>query len=144
MQELQRAHSHRIIGSAIYDGLVILGLLMIVGFVAVGIHYWITGAEAIEYSLLFQLLILAVIIAYYAYFWRASGQTVGMKAWRIKLMSLDDQAITASQMALRILVAFPAYACLLLGVLWQYWSADQLNWHDKASRTKIIYLPKRP
>jgi len=143
VQDQKRAHSHRIIGSAIYDGLVILGLLMIVGFLAVGIHYWVTGAETIENSLAYQIFLLLVIISYFLYFWRASGQTVGMKAWRIKLVNLEPNPIKPSQMALRLLMAIPAYSCLFLGVLWQYWGKSGLNWHDIASKTKLIYLPKR-
>lgn len=143
LQTYQRAHSHRIIGSAVYDALVLMGLLMIAGFIAVGLHYWITDEETIQpNSLPFQLYLLTLVIGYFLYFWRKSGQTVGMKAWRIKLISLEDAPITLKQALLRLLVAMPSFACFLVGVLWQYIDKDQLNWQDRASQTKLVYLPK--
>lgn len=143
MPEAQRAHSQRIIGSAIYDGLIVLGLLMIAGFIAVLLNYWLTGDKTInEYKIVFQLYLLITVIAYFLYFWQRSGQTVGMKAWRIKLINLDDGHFTYPQLILRLLTAIPAYGCLFLGVLWQYINTQQLNWHDMASHSKIVHLPK--
>jgi uncharacterized RDD family membrane protein YckC len=138
------AHAHRIIGSAFYDLLIILGLLMIAGFIAVGIYHFITGKEAIPANnLLFQLYLLSVISGYFLYFWKHSGQTVGMKAWRIKLVNLKNESISVKQLVIRQLVAIPAYCLLFIGVLWQYWDKSRLSWHDHASSTKLIYIPKK-
>lgn len=142
MQIVQKAHSHRILGSVIYDTLIIMGLLMIAGFIAVGIHKLVTGQDTLEHSPVFQAYLLLVIALYFLYFWKRAGQTVGMKAWSIKLVNLADQPLSYQQLIIRWLVAIPAYACLLLGVLWQYWSRDGLNWHDKASNTKLVFMPK--
>ena len=143
MTEYSTAHIHRIIGSAIYDLLVVMGLLMIAGFIAVGAYHLITGEEAIPAnSLVFQLYLLAVISGYFLYFWKRSGQTVGMKAWRIRLVNRKKEAISVKQLLIRQLVAIPAYCLLLLGVIWQYWDKSGLNWHDHASGTKLIYIPK--
>ena len=142
MQKVQRAHALRIIGSALYDGLILLGLLMVAGFLAVVLHKLITNEDAIGQALWFQLYLLVVIAAYFIYFWQRSGQTVGMKAWRIKLINLADQPLTVGRLTVRWITAVPAYCCFLLGVLWQYWDKDQLTWHDRLSHTKLVYLPK--
>lgn len=141
-----KASSIRIIASAVYDALIILGLLMVAGAIAVGVNYLMTGQEAIsQNNLIFQFYLLTVISSYYLYFWSKSGQTVGMKAWRLKVINLAaEEKPGIGQLLLRQLVAIPAYGCLFLGVLWQNWDPAQLNWHDRASRTKLIYIPKKP
>lgn len=138
-----RAHSHRIIGSVIYDTLISLGILMIMGFIAVFIHFLITGEESISANnnWAFQVYLLISILCYFFYFWKKSGQTVGMKAWKLKLISTRPTEITFAQLAVRVIVAVPAYGFLLLGVLWQYADKRQLNWHDIASHTKLIHIP---
>jgi uncharacterized RDD family membrane protein YckC len=139
----QKAPSHRIIGSAIYDWLIILGLLMIGGFLAVQLNLLFTGAEAIApHNRLFQVYLLTIIVGYYLYFWRRSGQTVGMKAWRIRLVALNGEPLNVRQMSLRMLGAVPAFGVCLLGVLWHYWDKSGLNWHDHISQTKLVYRPK--
>jgi|TARA_B110000503_G_scaffold89421_1_gene135403 uncharacterized RDD family membrane protein YckC len=135
--------SYRILGSAIYDWLVILGLLMIAGFMAVQLNLLVTGAEAIApHNRLFQVYLLGIIIGYYFYFWRRSGQTVGMKAWRIRLVTLNDESLTWRHMSLRMLGAVPAFGVGLLGIVWQHWDKAGLNWHDHISQTKLVYRPK--
>lgn len=143
MLNYTRAHSHRLIGSVIYDGLVIMGILMIAGAMALPVNQWITGDTSDGSYLLYQVYLLVVVLSYFLYFWKKSGQTVGMKAWRIKLISREDSPLTVKQLLLRLVVAIPAYLLLFLGVLWQYWDKDQLNWQDRASKTKIVYLPKK-
>jgi uncharacterized RDD family membrane protein YckC len=135
--------SYRILGSAIYDWLVILGLLMIAGFLAVQLNLLFTGAEAIApHNRLFQIYLVAIIIGYYFYFWRRSGQTVGMKAWRIRLVTLNGDSLSIRHMSLRMLGAVPAFGLCLLGIVWHYWDKAGLNWHDHISQTKLVYRPK--
>jgi len=120
-----------------------MGLMMIAGFIAVGVNRLVTGQETIENSPLFQIYILVLIISYFFYFWHRSGQTVGMKAWRIKLISQDQTPLTVKKMSIRIIVAVPSFCLLLIGVLWQYLDKSDLNWQDHASQTKLIYMPKK-
>lgn len=143
MHHYERAHSHRIIGSVIYDGLIMLGLLMIAGALALPINNLLTGDPSNGSHPIFQLYLLIVFFGYYLYFWSRSGQTVGMKAWRIKLIPINGDRLTWHQMALRMLAAVPAYSLLCLGAVWQYWDRDQLNWQDRASGTKLVYLGKK-
>lgn len=134
---------YRIIGSVIYDWLVVLGLLMIFGFFAVAINHSLTGQEAISSeNILFKLYVLAVVSLYFLYFWHRSGQTVGMKAWKIQLQSADQAPIKAKQLITRLIVAIPSYALGLLGVLWLY-TPSKRTWQDMASGTQIAFKPKK-
>jgi uncharacterized RDD family membrane protein YckC len=139
----EKAHLHRIIGSVIYDWLVLLGLLMIFGFIAVAANHSLTGEESIKANNhLFQLYILTVVVGYYTYFWQRSGQTVGMKAWKLKLQSIDQQPVSFKQTLVRLVVSVPAYFLGLVGILWVYTPA-QRTWQGLASGTQLIYIPKK-
>ena len=138
-----RAHSHRIIGSAIYDGLVLMGVVMIAGAFFLPLNQFITGDPSDGSHPIFQLYLVLVVVGYFFYFWKKSGQTVGMRAWRIKLVNVNDQSITLKQLTVRLIVAIPSYLLLLAGVLWQYVDSNQLNWQDRASGTKLVHLPKK-
>jgi uncharacterized RDD family membrane protein YckC len=142
VQDFKQAQAHRIIGSAIYDGLVVMGLLMIAGFIAVLINKLLTGEESIGSNPAFQLYLVLVIVGYFLYFWNKSGQTVGMKAWRIKLINQETTTITNKQLLIRLMVAIPSFLLCGLGVLWQYIGKQKLNWQDIASNTRIVHMPK--
>lgn len=139
---LYRSHSHRLILSALYDWLVLLGLIFIAAFVAVAVNKLITGQESLEQDAIMQLWLTFVVASYFGYFWKRWGQTVGMRAWRIMLVSQDNQPLTIKQIALRLISAIPAYGLLLIGVFWQYIDPHNLNWHDRASGTVMKFIPK--
>lgn len=142
MSEPIKAPIHRILGSAFYDGLISLGILMIAGAIAVGFNKLITGQDALDANLIYQLYLVASVVSYFVFFWHKSGQTVGMKAWRIKLVSEKSHSMSRMALVKRFLVAIPAYAFLLIGVLWQYLGSDNKMWHDTASQTYLIHIPK--
>ncbi len=78
---------------------------------------------------------------FYLWFWTHSGQTLGMLAWRIKLVNNTGQLITVQQGIVRLLAAWPAFFLLGLGYLWLY--VDPLGdaVHDKFSKTRVIIVP---
>ncbi|WP_040557465.1 RDD family protein [Reinekea blandensis] len=142
MNPTYRAHTLRAVGAVIYDGLIMLGLLMIAGALALPVNRLLTGDASDGSHPLFQIYLLLVLSGYYLYFWKRSGQTVGMKAWRLKLVAQSDEPMTIRQLLIRQVTAIPAYL-LIVGVFWQYWDKDELNWQDRASGTRLIYLGKK-
>lgn len=139
----RRAHSHRIVGSAVYDGLILLGLIMVAAALALPVNYVITGDAANGSHPLFRLYLVTVVALYFGYFWKKSGQTVGMKAWGIKLVNLREAPLTWRQLAMRLLVAIPAYLLAGIGIVWQYIDHHGLNWQDRASETRLVRLPNK-
>jgi len=79
---------------------------------------------------------------FYLWFWTHSGQTLGMLAWRIKLVNNTGQLITVQQGIVRLLAAWPAFFLLGLGYLWLY--VDPLGdaVHDRFSKTRVIIVPR--
>jgi uncharacterized RDD family membrane protein YckC len=136
----------RRLASIFYDTLIILALYVLVGFVIVSI-YNITHENnfpgafplSISLSIFFSLSVL-----FYTYFWRSGGQTLGMRAWRIKIINSDtDKPITLTQCLLRCASAFFSIISFGLGYMWLLWDKQEKTWHDHASFTRIIHIPKK-
>ncbi|MHA7879443.1 MAG: RDD family protein [Saccharospirillum sp.] len=133
----------RLIGALLYDWLIVLGLLMLAGFVAVGVNKALTGHDAIAAgNPLFVLWNLGIIYLYFAGFWMGKRQTVGMKAWRLHLETLDQTPLTWTRSLKRFACALPAWGVLLIGILWRYTHPDRLSWPDRFSQTRLVYTPK--
>lgn len=93
---------------------------------------------------LFQLCLLTVIGAFFILFWRHGGQTVGMRAWRLRVVSVDGTRISRRQAVLRFAVAALSWLCLGAGFLAGFIDREGRTWHDRASGTRLILLPKHP
>jgi uncharacterized RDD family membrane protein YckC len=127
----------------IYDGFLLVALLMI--FTAASLIFtpghmavtrdssggWFYGYRAGE---------LAVIGAYYVLNWVRSGQTLGMRAWRLRVVSDTGKPLGLRAAVLRYLCGFLAWPPAALGVLWLYLDPDRLAVHDRLSKTRVVRL----
>ena len=88
-----------------------------------------------------QVVVILCIALFYWIFWRRGGQTLGMQAWRIKLVSIEGAQLTTPQIALRLVGAL--LSGLIVGILWKYLDRDGYYWHDRLSKTHLILLPAK-
>ena len=88
-----------------------------------------------------QVVVILCIALFYWIFWRRGGQTLGMQAWRIKLVSNEGAQLTTPQIALRLVGAL--LSGLIVGILWKYLDRDGYYWHDRLSKTHLILLPAK-
>jgi len=65
-----------------------------------------------------------------------------MTAWRIKLVNQDGTAPDILQLLKRAAVAPVSFFCAGIGYLWFYIGDRQQTWHDRASRTLVVHIPK--
>jgi uncharacterized RDD family membrane protein YckC len=74
--------------------------------------------------------------------WRRGGQTLGMRPWRIAVVTLDG--LPASRAALWARYAMATLSLLLCGAgfWWALLDRQGLTWHDRASNTRLELLPK--
>ncbi len=82
--------------------------------------------------------------AYALLSWRRGGQTLGMRPWRLKVVA-DDGVSAPGRRALWIRYAVGSASLLLggLGFWWAWLDRERLTWHDRASCTRIVRMPKR-
>lgn len=130
----------RRLGAMLYDSLLVLALLMLatIPFIA------IRGGEIVEPSdnLAYQVCMLLVMYAFFTFFWCYGGQTLGMRAWRMRLETGDGGIPTFLTASLRFFLAIVSLLPLGLGFLWQLWDRDGLTLHDRWSGTRLVYYPK--
>ncbi len=130
----------RRLAAAVYDGLLAIGVLMIVTLILV----IATGGEAIPSgTLAYQVSVALVLFLFFGGFWVYGGQTLGMRAWRLRVEARDGGALDWQQAVRRFAAAFLAWLPLGLGVIWLQFDRDKLAWHDRLSDTRVVLLPKK-
>jgi uncharacterized RDD family membrane protein YckC len=87
--------------------------------------------------------LLAVALLFYAWFWTHGGQTLGLRAWRMRLIACDGGPVSLRAAVIRFFCALLSWACLGLGFIWCLWDKRGQCWHDYASQTHLLQLPKK-
>ena len=82
--------------------------------------------------------LVAVIGAYYILNWMHSGQTLGMRAWHLRVVNDQGRPLTAASAGLRFLSGLLAWPPAALGVLWLYFDPERLAIHDRLSKTRVV------
>jgi len=128
----------------LYDALLVVALVAVVNAIALGVVVRVTaGEQQVLHAHLVQLLTALSIVLFFTVFWLNGGQTLGMQAWRIKLVDFHGGPPTTGKALLRCLGALLSVACLGLGYLWCLIDHNSRYWHDYLSRTELILLPKQ-
>jgi len=103
----------RRLAAFVYEGVLLFGVVMAAGFV------WSLATQQ-RHALLgrhgLQALLFVVLGLYFAWFWSHGGQTVAMKAWRIRLIRSDGSVVSMARAAVRYLLAWLWFAPALLAV----------------------------
>lgn len=124
-------------GAVCYDALLLLAVL----FFATAVALPFNGGQAFAPDqYVFPVYLLIVGFLFYAWFWTHGGQTLGMRAWRIRLCTLDGGPISWRQAVVRFAAACLSWACLGLGFIWCLKDRERRCWHDRLSATQLIYL----
>jgi uncharacterized RDD family membrane protein YckC len=127
----------------VYDLFPLLGLWFAVGVLG----YAANGSEPVRPGslaawALFGAL-LAVTAAYFGLSWRYGGQTLAMRAWRLRAVDSHGQRLGWRAIGLRLLIAPLSLAALGLGYLWALVDGEGRTLHELASRSRTVRLPKR-
>jgi len=100
----------------------------------------LNGGEAFSaQQFFFPLYLLLVSFFFYAWFWTHGGQTLGLRAWKIKVLTLDMKPISWKQALLRFMVAIVSWGFFGLGFLWILIDKNQRSWHDHLSQTALFF-----
>lgn len=83
------------------------------------------------------------LLGFYAFFWLRSGQTLGMQAWRLKLVNQNGEPLKLTTVVLRALLGVPSLLLFGLGYLWILFNPKRLAVHDLITRTRVVQLPKK-
>jgi len=113
-------------------------LLFAVAFFAGWLFFFVSGGRDATAGWLRHALQAFVVVMFAAYFlrcWLRGGQTLAMKAWRIRLVQ-----VTPTNAMLRFL-----YALLLvptgISLLWALFDKERQFLHDRLAGTRLIFVP---
>lgn len=129
----------RRLAAAAYDTLLLFAIWMIVGFADVLIRHLLALPR--NPHLLSGLLFISG-LGFCGWFWTHGGQTLGMRAWRLRLQRLDGSGLRWPIAATRYAVAFLSWGLAGAGVLWCLLDRRGRSWHDLAAGTELVLLPK--
>jgi len=120
-----------------YDLLLLIALL----FVATALLLPLNAGQAFTaQQFFFPLYLLSVSFFFYAWFWTHGGQTLGLRAWKSQVLTLDMKPISWKQALLRFIAAILSWGFCGLGFLWILIDKNQLSWHDRLSQTALFFV----
>ncbi len=137
-------------GAIIYDALIAAAVYMVAGALGFAIIAIMASSGVInpgEAELAsyisqhpnlhssYQAWILLWVVGFYVWFWSRGGQTLGMRAWRLKVQHPNGQCISLPRAITRV------FASLLgLGNLFILLSKDKLALQDTICQTEVVVL----
>lgn len=126
--------------AAVYDLFPLIALWMLtIALSLLAVHGDVDVAHPPPlFHLLQQLALLAVTAAYFVVSWARGGQTIGMRAWRLRVVAADGGPLPWSQALLRFAVALPSLLAFGLGFWWCLVDRDRRGWHDLAARSRLV------
>lgn len=149
----------------LYDGLLLVAIDMVLVLLPASFMITFNRIDTHSGAYLISVIggILLVHFLFYAWFWTHGGQTLGMRAWKLKLVTVDGAGpISWLQALKRFLLGLPAWLLLLMVVLnliavdrelntalilfsLLWWVLDNRAglWREKISHSRMVQLPKK-
>jgi uncharacterized RDD family membrane protein YckC len=128
------------IAAMVYDWLLLVALYFCTTLIVVTAR---RGAALAPGTWWYTALLFVVSFGFYGWFWTHGGQTLGLRAWRLRVERFDGQPLSWTDAAKR----FAASAALLvppgLGLLWMLIDKQSACWHDRLSGTRIARATSR-
>jgi uncharacterized RDD family membrane protein YckC len=126
--------------AGVYDLLPLFGLWSLAGALALALTGGALDPHQIADKLLVQTIALALTAAYFVISWTRGGQTLGMRAWRLRVVRADGSSIASATALLRFAVALISFGVAGIGFLWASFDGQRRTWHDIAAGTLMVRM----
>lgn len=151
----QRAGFFRRFAAWIYDALIATAIWMLASIIIVSIltallengvlakqgyeHVNELIQDSVAYKAVIQVWTASWVLFFFLWFWKHGGQTLGMRAWRLKIFNLQDvEGITYGRLLLRAFASLGGIGTLL--VLVDIKNKQSLQ--DRVAKTEVLHLSK--
>lgn len=129
----------RRIAALSYDVLLVAAVLMLVTLAIVALR---GGRPVAPGNLLYQLALVGATGGFFIAFWVCGGQTLGMRAWRLKVQQGSGEDLNWTIGSIRFAAGMVSIATGGLGFVWLLADSQKLTWHDRIAGTRVVMLPK--
>jgi uncharacterized RDD family membrane protein YckC len=120
----------------IYDSLLLLALLILATAIILPFN---KGEAFTSTQFFFPLYLISISFLFYGWFWTHGGQTLGMKTWKIRVQTFDQQPITWGHAFKRFVLAIISWGFIGLGFFWMLIDKKNHTWHDRFSKTALFF-----
>jgi uncharacterized RDD family membrane protein YckC len=118
-----------------YDLLLLVALLLCFSLLVVAVRLGKPVAPGSIWLFVCEAVLVAV---FFCAFWVHGGQTLGMRAWRIRVVRDDGGRLTWPSAAARFAGALVALLPAGLGLWWSLFDDSGRAWHDRWTRTRVV------
>ena len=131
----RRVSLPRRLAAIFYDTLLLFALLFFASVIVV-VPIEITMEHPLHS--LYVVYIYVVSFIFFGWFWTHGGQTLGMRAWRVRVQRHDGQSLTWRHALVRFLAAVISGALFGTGFMWCLFNKERLALHDFLSKTRLV------
>jgi uncharacterized RDD family membrane protein YckC len=128
------------LAAAVYDLFPLIGLWMLTsGVILLTVHGSVDVAHPpLSYRLALQIALLIVTAAYFIVSWTRGGQTIGMRAWRLRVVANDGRRLPFMRATLRFATALVSLLVFGLGFIACLVTVDRRGWHDRIAASQVV------
>lgn len=96
-----------------YDSFLLIAVL----FLGMALLLLISGGYRLQAgNPLMTAYLLVISYVFFGWFWTHGGQTLGMRAWKLRIQQRNGDPVSWQQAALRFITALPAWIVFLIGI----------------------------
>ena len=128
----------RRLAAFVYDALLLFAVL----FAATVPVLLLTGGRAVgPNDPAFTAYLLGVSYAWFGWCWTRSGQTLGMRAWGMRVCTREGARLGWRRSLVRFTAALVSIGAAGAGLLWTAFDRDRMSLHDRLSGTVVEWAP---
>ena len=90
------------------------------------------------YHFTLQGVLLTLSAFYFVISWSRGGQTIGMRAWKVRIVDVEGRSPSVPQSLRRFGLALVSLIAGF-GFIWCLFDADRRAWHDVVAKTKMVF-----
>lgn len=120
----------------LYDSLLLMSVLFFAGLIALALN---DGQAIGQGNPFFLIYLVGVSFIFYGWFWTHGGQTLGMRSWKVRLITSDGTEVTWQRAFIRCAITLISWLPFGIGFWWQYLAKGRLSFADRLSGTQLHY-----
>lgn len=133
----QSPSSFRCVAAMVYDSFILFSILLLATAIALFFNH---GHSFLPHQYVFLTYLFAVCGLFLSYCWHKGGQTLGMLAWKIKIVDEQGQRLSFKKAWLRYGLCLLSLFFVGMGFIWRLFDAEKQYLHDRLLGTRIILV----